>query len=410
MVQCLHGDGGGGAPVHGRRADVRDGPAPRPVDGHVARVVGAHRRVRPGRGVAGGWHGVDGRLADRPLRPRAIERAGVGADGAIAGEPAHDRRRRRRGTPVDGPDAVGDPAGGSRVRRAGGRGGTGDVRSRAPPPRPAGETTEERRHQRIRPTAHLPLARDARRPQPPPLGSAAGGCRRHPRRGPHPAGRAGRPRPRDRAVRPVRVAMRRRAGRPRRRQPRRRCRSRPGDRRRARARLLVHRRGRRRARRRHCRSPRGRRSAGPNTLRRLACDARVQLLGEGPGAEALARTALEHTVPHWLRRQLRHRDGGCRWKGCQRTRALHAHHLVWFSKGGKTTLSNLVLLCRRHHRAVHEGGWRIKGDPSGTLRFVRPDGRPLPERPPPLTPDRREWLRTHLPNLGAIPRLAFGPG
>jgi hypothetical protein len=146
-----------------------------------------------------------------------------------------------------------------------------------------------------------------------------------------------------------------------------------------------------------------------DTLRRLACDARVQLLGEGPGAEALARTTLEHTVPHWLRRQLTHRDGGCRWKGCRRTRALHAHHIIWFSRGGKTVLSNLVLLCRRHHRAVHEGGWRIDGDPAHTLRFIRPTGIPLPERPPPLAPDRREWLRKHLPNLGAIPRLAFDP-
>ena len=147
-----------------------------------------------------------------------------------------------------------------------------------------------------------------------------------------------------------------------------------------------------------------------DTLRRLACDARVQLLGEGPGAEALARTALEHTVPHWLRRQLRHRDGGCRWRGCQRRRGLHAHHLVWFSHGGHTVLSNLVLLCRRHHRAVHEGGWRIEGDPAGTLRFIRPDGFRLPTQPPPLREDRRDWLRRYLPSLGSIPKLAFDPG
>ena len=147
-----------------------------------------------------------------------------------------------------------------------------------------------------------------------------------------------------------------------------------------------------------------------DTLRRLACDARVQLLGEGPGADALARTALEHTVPHWLRRQLRHRDGGCRWRGCRRTRGVHAHHLVWFSKGGRTVLSNLVLLCRRHHRAVHEGGWTILGDPAGTLRFVRPDGRALPDEPPPLPDGTADWLRRRLPGHGAVPRLAFAPG
>ena len=147
-----------------------------------------------------------------------------------------------------------------------------------------------------------------------------------------------------------------------------------------------------------------------DTLRRLACDARVQLLGEGPNGDALARTAMEHTVPHWMRRQLRQRDGGCRWRGCRRTRGLHAHHLVWFSKGGRTVLSNLVLLCRRHHRAVHEGGWTILGDPAGTLRFVRPDGRALPDEPPPLPDRTSEWLRRRLPARGAVPRLAFGPG
>lgn len=73
------------------------------------------------------------------------------------------------------------------------------------------------------------------------------------------------------------------------------------------------------------------------TLRRLACDARVQLVTEGPGHAAMARSAMEHTVPFWLRRQLRRRDGGCRWHGCRRTQGVHAHHIVWFSKGGPSS-------------------------------------------------------------------------
>ena len=146
------------------------------------------------------------------------------------------------------------------------------------------------------------------------------------------------------------------------------------------------------------------------TLRRLACDARVQLVVEGPGHAAMARSAMEHTVPFWLRRQLRRRDGGCRWHGCRRTRGVHAHHIVWFSRGGPTVIENLVLLCRRHHRAVHEGGWSIEGDPAGDLRFIRPDGRVLDTRPPALRNDTREWLRGLVPSLGAVPRLAFDPG
>lgn len=146
------------------------------------------------------------------------------------------------------------------------------------------------------------------------------------------------------------------------------------------------------------------------TLRRLACDARVQLLAEAPGQAPMARTAIEHTVPHWLRRQLRRRDGGCRWPGCRRTRGVHSHHLVWFSRGGRTEIDNLVLLCRRHHRAVHEGGWTIEGDPAGELGFVRPDGCPLDGSPAPLRADVREWLRQRVPTLDAVPKLGFDPG
>ncbi|HLB76110.1 MAG TPA: HNH endonuclease signature motif containing protein [Candidatus Dormibacteraeota bacterium] len=51
--------------------------------------------------------------------------------------------------------------------------------------------------------------------------------------------------------------------------------------------------------------------------------------------------------------------------------------------GGPTTLSNLTLLCRRHHRAVHEEGYQVARLPDGTLQFRRPNGHPLPEVPPP---------------------------
>ena len=51
---------------------------------------------------------------------------------------------------------------------------------------------------------------------------------------------------------------------------------------------------------------------------------------------------------------------------------------------GTTALSNLVLLCRRHHRLVHEpGGFRVDMREGGTPRFRRPDGTPLEDRGPP---------------------------
>ena len=49
------------------------------------------------------------------------------------------------------------------------------------------------------------------------------------------------------------------------------------------------------------------------------------------------------------------------------------------------TLSNLALLCRRHHRAVHEEGYHLERLPDGAFQFRRPDGRPLPDVPSPAT-------------------------
>ncbi|MGI8575124.1 MAG: HNH endonuclease signature motif containing protein, partial [Egibacteraceae bacterium] len=57
------------------------------------------------------------------------------------------------------------------------------------------------------------------------------------------------------------------------------------------------------------------------------------------------------------------RDTHCRFAGCRAAPAwCDAHHIVWASRGGPTTLHNLVL-CRRHHRAVHDHGWRLTLDP-----------------------------------------------
>jgi 5-methylcytosine-specific restriction endonuclease McrA len=120
------------------------------------------------------------------------------------------------------------------------------------------------------------------------------------------------------------------------------------------------------------------------TSRRLACDAsRVVMRHDGDGqvVEIGART---RTIPPALRRALQHRDRSCRFPGCH-VRVGEGHHVRHWAQGGPTTLSNLALLCRRHHRAVHEEGYQVARRPDGTLQFRRPDGRPLPEVPPPAT-------------------------
>jgi HNH endonuclease len=76
-----------------------------------------------------------------------------------------------------------------------------------------------------------------------------------------------------------------------------------------------------------------------------------------------------------------HRDQGCRFPGCE-VRDGQGHHLRHWARGGPATLGNLALLCRRHHRAVHEEGYGVEPAPDGALRFRRPDGRPVPEVPP----------------------------
>ena len=58
------------------------------------------------------------------------------------------------------------------------------------------------------------------------------------------------------------------------------------------------------------------------------------------------------------------------------------HHVKHWADGGPTTLANLTLLCRRHHRSVHEDGFQVERLPSGELEFRRPDGRPLDQAPP----------------------------
>jgi hypothetical protein len=62
------------------------------------------------------------------------------------------------------------------------------------------------------------------------------------------------------------------------------------------------------------------------------------------------------------------RDGGCVFPDCARPLGwCEGHHLVHWLDGGPTDLANLALLCRAHHRAVHEGGWRLARGPDGRL-------------------------------------------
>jgi len=116
------------------------------------------------------------------------------------------------------------------------------------------------------------------------------------------------------------------------------------------------------------------------TSQRLACDASRVVMQHGRDGHVVEVGARTRTIPPALRRALHHRDRGCRFPGCG-VRFGQGHHIRHWAQGGPTTLSNLALLCRRHHRAVHEEGFQVDRQPDGELRFRRPDDRLLPEVP-----------------------------
>ena len=177
---------------------------------------------------------------------------------------------------------------------------------------------------------------------------------------------------------------------------------------------------------------------GREAARRVACDAGIVVLRHAAGGEVLDVGRRTRTVPSAMRRALQSRDRGqCQFPGCD-SRHCDAHHVEHWADGGETRLQNLVLgvcriqaasnpyagksqpigetrtrysrkfrvnrakgdvccphltakrdqsdrllACRFHHRALHEGGFRVvPGDAEGQFRFLRPDGTPLPAEPP----------------------------
>jgi hypothetical protein len=118
----------------------------------------------------------------------------------------------------------------------------------------------------------------------------------------------------------------------------------------------------------------------------LSCDSTVRYLLMRRG-RPLAMGRRQRTVTPRLRTAIEHRDGGCRVPGCDRSRWLHIHHLVHWTRGGRTDPDNLVALCTVHHRMVHLGVLSIDGDPERLdgLGFTDDQGRqlrPAPPRPP----------------------------
>ena len=127
-----------------------------------------------------------------------------------------------------------------------------------------------------------------------------------------------------------------------------------------------------------------------DTSRRLSCDVGLVGVLRGEAGEVLDVGRKRRTVPPALRRALEVRDRGCRFPGCG-LRFTDAHHITHWAGGGETSLENCVLLCRRHHRFVHEEDWTVEWwgenravfrDPTGGVHLEeRPDPPELPDDP-----------------------------
>ncbi|SMD19780.1 HNH endonuclease signature motif containing protein [Lentzea albidocapillata] len=96
-------------------------------------------------------------------------------------------------------------------------------------------------------------------------------------------------------------------------------------------------------------------------VRKMACDAGIipTLLGSRSQIHDVGRKT--RTINAGLRRVLVARDKGCAFPGCTRPpKHCEAHHIRFWSEGGKTNADNLVLLCRRHHDLMHHSEWQIQ--------------------------------------------------
>jgi hypothetical protein len=117
------------------------------------------------------------------------------------------------------------------------------------------------------------------------------------------------------------------------------------------------------------------------TVRRLGCDASLVAIVEDAEGRILDVGRKTRSIPLSIARALRSRDRGCRYPGCTHTRFVDGHHVEHWARGGATRLSNLVLLCRRHHRHVHEGGAGVRMLDDGAIVFTDALGRRIEEAP-----------------------------
>ena len=131
----------------------------------------------------------------------------------------------------------------------------------------------------------------------------------------------------------------------------------------------------------------------PATIQRLCCDAGIVVASVDQHGEPLSVGRKTRTISAAIKRALLLRDGSCRFPGCTNRHFVDGHHVEHWARGGKTALSNLMLLCSAHHRLLHEGGFSVVADATDGWHFFDQRNRSVLPQPARVPFVRREPAR-----------------
>jgi hypothetical protein len=126
--------------------------------------------------------------------------------------------------------------------------------------------------------------------------------------------------------------------------------------------------------------------AGPisaETAAWIACDARTLTIK--PHGRDLMHSRITRCASYAQLRALNKRSKHCQYPGCTSIHELHAHHLLSVTFGGETLTDELILLCSRHHKIIHDRHIRTSGtgkDPTFTSQTGRIITANQPHAPP----------------------------
>ena len=119
------------------------------------------------------------------------------------------------------------------------------------------------------------------------------------------------------------------------------------------------------------------------TVRQITCDATIAIGVDDDVGHTMYEGRARREPTAAQRREVVRRDRHCRFPGCTYVTFTNAHHVVPWTPGGRTDLSNLALMCLHHHRLVHSNAWTMTGNANEELTFVGPSGRAMTTRPSP---------------------------